>query len=54
MAKKKNQRSNPTGYHPPKAPKNEFMKNHPVAYIAVAIIAFVLGNYIFDFIGQLF
>lgn len=54
MAKKKNQRPKQTGYHPPKAPRNEFMRNHPLAYLAVAIIAFVLGNYIFDWIAQIF
>ena len=54
MAKKKNQRPKSTGYHPPKAPRNEFLKNHPLAYLVVAIICFVLGNYLFDFIGQLF
>ena len=50
-----NKKKRPANTNPGKRrTRNEFLKNHPLAYLVVAIIAFVLGNYIFDFIGQLF
>ena len=54
MSNKKKQNTNRNAQAPRRTERNEFLKNHPLAYIAVAIIAFILGNYIFDFIGQLF
>lgn len=34
--------------------RNEFMKNQPLLYLIFALIAFFLGNYLFDLVAQYF
>ena len=58
MANKRNSNIRSTNSTTPnlgnKRERNEFLKNHPVLYVIAAIVAFTLGNYLFDFIGKLF
>lgn len=54
MSKKKKQSATGNTQASRRREKNEFLKNHPFAYFVVAILAFVLGNCLFDYIGQFF
>ena len=37
-----------------RAQRNSFIRNQPVLYIILALIAFFAGNYLFDLLGKIF
>ena len=37
-----------------RAERNAFIRNQPLLYIILALIAFFGGNYLFDLIGKIF
>ena len=58
MSKKKNQtvkKANRTDYLAEKRQeRNAFIRNQPLLYIILALIAFFGGNYLFDLIAKFF